>query len=184
MASPTMLTWISSSSIKGHVPTKIGSALNRKKLPLAIAGLAIMVGSILAIRRCVVVERAPAAAATATQAFVGSKLCGECHRAQFKSWQGSHPQLAMQPPTDVSVLGNFASQKFSGGGVTSTFSHDSGKFMVRTDGPDGALHDYEIKYTFGVSPLQQYLIDFPQGRLQALGIAWDSRSGVTGGQRW
>jgi len=47
--------------------------------------------------------------------------------------------------------------------------------MVRTDGPDGKLHDYEIKYTFGVVPLQQYLIEFPDGRLQALGIAWDSR---------
>jgi predicted CXXCH cytochrome family protein len=56
--------------------------------------------------------------------------------------------------------------------------------MVRTDGPDGALHDYEIRYTFGVYPLQQYLIEMPGGRLQALGIAWDSRSPERGGQRW
>jgi hypothetical protein len=56
--------------------------------------------------------------------------------------------------------------------------------MVRTEGPDGALHDYEITYTFGVSPLQQYLIAFPGGRYQALGIAWDSRPKKQGGQRW
>ena len=56
--------------------------------------------------------------------------------------------------------------------------------MVRTDGPDGALHDYEIKYTFGVYPLQQYLIAMPGGRLQAFGIAWDSRPSERGGQRW
>ena len=31
--------------------------------------------------------------------------------------------------------------------------------MVRTDGTDGNLHDYEIKYTFGATPLQQYLIE-------------------------
>ena len=58
------------------------------------------------------------------------------------------------------------------------------KFYVNTDGPDGKLEDYEIKYTFGVRPLQQYLIEFPGGRLQALGIAWDSRPKEEGGQRW
>ena len=36
-----------------------------------------------------------------------------------------------------------------------------------------------MKYTFGVYPLQQYLVPFPGGRLQALGIAWDSRAAPT-----
>jgi hypothetical protein len=53
-----------------------------------------------------------------------------------------------------------------------------------TDGPDGKLAVFEIKYTFGVDPLQQYLIEFPDGRLQALSIAWDSRPKEQGGQRW
>jgi tetratricopeptide (TPR) repeat protein len=56
--------------------------------------------------------------------------------------------------------------------------------MVRTDGPDGKPADFEIKYTFGVRPLQQYLIELPGGRLQALSIAWDARSRESGGQRW
>ena len=68
--------------------------------------------------------------------------------------------------------------------MTSTFSKRDGKFFVRTDGPDGKLHDYEIKYTFGVSPLQQYLIEFPGGRYQVLGIGWDTRPRNKGGQRW
>ena len=50
-----------------------------------------------------------------------------------------------------------------------------GKFFVETDGPDGKLATFEVKYTFGVDPLQQYLIEFPDGRLQALSIAWDTR---------
>jgi hypothetical protein len=29
-------------------------------------------------------------------------------------------------------------------GVTTTFSRAGENFMVRTEGPDGALHDYEI----------------------------------------
>ena len=41
-----------------------------------------------------------------------------------------------------------------------------------------------MKYTFGVYPLQQYLIEFPDGRIQALSIAWDSRPQEQGGQRW
>jgi len=55
---------------------------------------------------------------------------------------------------------------------------------VRTDGADGTLADFEIRYTFGVDPLQQVLIEFPDGRLQALSIAWDARPKDQGGQRW
>ncbi len=90
----------------------------------------------------------------------------------------------MQVANDKSVLGNFNDAKFTYAGTTSTFSRRDGKFIVNTDGPDGALHDYEIAYTFGVHPLQQYLIDFPAGRKQALSIAWDSRPKTQGGQRW
>ena len=87
-------------------------------------------------------------------------------------------------PTSKSVLGDFANAKFTYAGTTSTFSRRDGKFFVNTDGPDGKLADYEIKYTFGVHPLQQYLIELPGGRMQALGIAWDSRPKAQGGQRW
>jgi Tfp pilus assembly protein PilF len=90
----------------------------------------------------------------------------------------------MQVATPATVLGDFADVKVEHFGVTSTFSRAGDKYIVRTDGPDGALHDYEIAYTFGVYPLQQYLIAMPGGRLQALGIAWDSRPKERGGQRW
>src|SRR6185369_847554 len=59
-----------------------------------------------------------------------------------------------------------------------------GRFFVETDGADGKLGTFEVKYTFGVDPLQQYLVEFPDGRMQALSIAWDSRPRVQGGQRW
>ncbi len=90
----------------------------------------------------------------------------------------------MQPATDSTVLGDFNHASFNNNGVVSSFSRDGSKFMVRTDGPHGALRDYQIGYTFGVYPLQQYLIAMPGGRLQALGIAWDTRPREAGGQRW
>ncbi len=116
--------------------------------------------------------------------FVGAAQCATCHAQENARWGGSHHQLAMQPAADSTVLGDFNHASFNNNGVTSTFFRDGSKFMVRTDGPDGALHDYEIGYTFGVYPLQQYLIAMPGGRLQALGIAWDTRARENGGQRW
>ncbi len=90
----------------------------------------------------------------------------------------------MQPASEATVLGDFKNVRFTNADVTSTFFRRGGKFMVRNDGPDGAPGEYEIKFTFGVSPLQQYLIAMPGGRLQAFGIAWDSRPRERGGQRW
>ena len=66
----------------------------------------------------------------------------------------------------------------------SRFFRKDGKFLVETDGPDGKLAVFEVKYTFGLDPLQQYLVEFPDGRLQALSLAWDSRPRDAGGQRW
>src|SRR5499426_444849 len=81
-------------------------------------------------------------------------------------------------------LGDFSDASFDYYGVQSRFFRKDGKFFVETDGPDGKLTTYEVKYTFGLDPLQQYLIEFPDGRLQALSIAWDSRPKDKGGQRW
>ena len=115
---------------------------------------------------------------------VGREACVACHAEQHKAWQGSHHQLAMQEAVEGKVLGNFDNSKFRHFGVESTFFKRDGKFMVRTDGPDGKLADFQIKYTFGVTPLQQYLIEFPGGRYQVLGIGWDTRAKEKGGQRW
>ena len=91
---------------------------------------------------------------------------------------------AMQHATVASVLGNFDDASFDYFGVQSRFLKKDNKFFVETDGPDGKLAAFEVKYTFGIDPLQQYLIEFPDGRIQALSIAWDSRPKGQGGQRW
>ena len=116
--------------------------------------------------------------------FVGAQACAGCHAAQAAAWQPSHHALAMQPAKPATVLGDFSGAMLEHFGVVTTFSRDGDRYMVRTDGPDGALHDYPVAYTFGVRPLQQYLIAMPGGRYQALGIAWDSRAQAEGGQRW
>ncbi len=130
---------------------------------------------------------APPKAASSDSAepvYVGSAGCFGCHVAEAEAWRGSHHDRAMQVATGATVQGDFADTTFGEGGVTSRFFRRDGRFFVGTDGPDGKLADFEIPYTFGVYPLQQYLIALRGGRLQALGIAWDSRPEDRGGQRW
>lgn len=124
------------------------------------------------------------AASRGPATFVGETVCATCHPREAAAWRGSDHQRAMQPAATETVLGDFANATFTYAGITSTFFERDGKHMVRTDGPDGALHEYEITHTFGVAPLQQYLVAFPDGRHQALEIAWDSRPSRAGGQRW
>ena len=120
--------------------------------------------------------------------FVGYKACVECHQEEVTQWKTSHHYQAMQHATKETVLGDFNQRQFINFGLTSTFFsktvNNKIEFWVNTDGPAGQLQDYQIQYTFGVYPLQQYLIEFSGGRLQALDIAWDSRPKEEGGQRW
>ena len=116
--------------------------------------------------------------------YVGSGACVSCHGDEAAAWRTSQHHDAMAEATEEKVLGNFNDATFTYAGTTSTFSRRDGRFRVRTDGPDGALADFDVKYTFGVYPLQQYLVEFPDGRVQALSIAWDARPQKEGGQRW
>ena len=116
--------------------------------------------------------------------YVGADRCAGCHEREFASWHKSQHQLAMQPATPQTVLGRFDRTTYKYAENISTFFQRGNQYFVATDGPDGNLHDYLIRYTFGVSPLQQYLIEMPGGRLQALSIAWDTRPKEQGGQRW
>jgi len=110
-----------------------------------------------------------------TIAFVENATCAACHSKQYIEWLGSHHERAMQIATDKTVLGNFNDTSLTHFGIKSRFYKKDGKFFVRTEGADGRLGDFEIKYTFGVEPLQQYLIEFPRGRLQGLTVAWDTQ---------
>jgi tetratricopeptide (TPR) repeat protein len=121
---------------------------------------------------------------TSPATYIGSQNCTGCHAAEAERWRGYYHDLAMSEATEATVLGDFRDAEISAHGVTSRFYRKDGRYFVRTDGPDGGLHDYAIAYTFGWWPLQQYLIELPGGRLQALGIAWDSRTKEAGGQRW
>ncbi len=111
--------------------------------------------------------------------YVGRNTCAECHAPQVEEWTGSDHDLAMQVATPETVLANFDDQQFTYQGVTSRMFRRGDKFFIHTEGPTGAMEDFEIKYTFGFDPLQQYMVEFPDGRVQVLRISWDTQN-----KRW
>ena len=109
-------------------------------------------------------------------AYVGSFLCRDCHADAYAAWQGSHHQQAMAVADADTVLGDFDGSTFEYAGVTTKFETAAdAQLWVTTDGADGELARYHVTHTFGVEPLQQYLLDVGNGRLQALSVSWEVR---------
>ena len=102
--------------------------------------------------------------------FVGREVCAECHPREVEAWRGSDHDLAMQRADRRTVLGDVSWR-------------DDTPFL-RVEGQAGAPEDFQVAYTFGVRPLQQYLLALPGGRYQASNLAWDTRARSDGGQRW
>jgi tetratricopeptide (TPR) repeat protein len=118
-----------------------------------------------------------------TSTYVGRQSCIQCHTVQARQWLGSHHDLAMDVASHQSVLGDFEDAELTHHGVASRFFRHGDKYLVNTEGREGRMSDFEIKYTFGVEPLQQYLVEldrssgfFPEdvGRLQVLPLCWDT----------
>ena len=133
-------------------------------------------------------SRAPVAGRVAMEqqalVHVGEEVCASCHAEEAGRWRGSHHDLAMEPADDSTVLGNFDGAELEHRGERFHFYRRNGRFFLRTAGGDGEPDEFEVTHTFGVEPLQQYLVPLPGGRLQALAAAWDTRPLSQGGQRW
>jgi len=80
----------------------------------------------------------------------------------------------MAPAHPDTVQADFRGTRFNDRNGNVQFGVRDGRYTVRTEGPDGKPTDFEVAYTFGVAPLQQYLIPMPGGRLQPLQVAWDA----------
>jgi predicted CXXCH cytochrome family protein len=107
--------------------------------------------------------------------FVGSARCASCHAQADAAWRGSQHAQAMQAATPETVLGRFDGQTLNHGKSSTRYFKRDGRFWVATEEANGKKVEREITHTFGVFPLQQYLVSEPDGRRQSLGVAWDSR---------
>ena len=116
--------------------------------------------------------------------YVGRETCVACHQDEAMKFAGSHHDDAMQLASDATVLGDFDDVEVEHYGVVSRFFREGSKYMVNTEGPDGTMQDFEVKYVFGLTPLQQYMVEFPSvgqktsvgelPRVQVLRLSWDT----------
>lgn len=119
----------------------------------------------------------------AERAFVGGARCIECHQNEGSDWTGSHHDLAMDLANDDTVIADFSDQTIEHHGITTKLFRDGERFMVNTEGPDGKMADFHVKYVFGVDPLQQFMVELDPptdnqvdavGRVQVLRVSWDT----------
>jgi tetratricopeptide (TPR) repeat protein len=120
----------------------------------------------------------------ASTGYAGSNACAQCHASQVIAWRGSQHSKAMQIASKQSVSGDFDNARAEHFDSRARFFQKYDRYFMETDGVDGTSAEFEIAYTFGVEPLQQYLTQLPDGRVQALPFAFDTRPKSAGGQRW
>lgn len=135
----------------------------------------LLVFSILILEYCKPVnqDKTDAFTGSGDAAYVGDKSCQGCHTKEFDLWKQSDHFKAMEPANDSTVLGDFNNVSLTADGITSRFFRKEGKYFINTQGPDGVDQDFEVLYTFGYKPLQQYLVAFPGGKMQVPRMSWD-----------
>jgi len=109
--------------------------------------------------------------------------CVACHVQQVSDWQKSDHAKAMAEATENSVLGDFSGAEMSHYSQHARFFTQDGQFKIAFT-EDSKTSIYQVKYTFGHYPLQQYLIEAAGGRFQVFPFAWDARTKENSGQRW
>lgn len=144
----------------------------------------VVVGALLGLTAQVGVEAGTLPGPKKTPGYIGSDACRGCHPKAYDAWAASDHAHAMQPATVKTVRGDFNNARLDYGGAIHRFFRRNNDFWVKTTGPRGAPAEYRVLHTFGRDPLQQYLVAFPDGRLQALPFAYDTRPLAAGGQRW
>jgi predicted CXXCH cytochrome family protein len=90
----------------------------------------------------------------------------------------------MQRATTSSVRGDFDGAELAGPPSTTRLFRRDGEFWMNIADEEGNPRDFRVDYTFGIDPLQQYLVALDGGRFQAVTTAWDTRPAESGGQRW
>ena len=90
----------------------------------------------LILQRCKQKESETVSLANSKNGFVSDKSCKSCHAKEYNDWLQSHHFMAMQPPNDSTVEGNFNNATFTADGVNSRFFKKYGKFFNNTKGDD------------------------------------------------
>jgi len=136
-------------------------------------GLALCAAGVLTARKPRAASPAPSATGGVTDAsadagpptFVGSDSCRDCHAAEHAAWSSSQHAHAMQPATPGTVLAAFDGRELRHRVERVRPVRVEGAFYFEIAGTNGDWTRHAVRHTFGIYPLQQYLVEQPKGRL-------------------
>jgi predicted CXXCH cytochrome family protein len=109
--------------------------------------------------------------------------CTNCHQTEHTQWLKSDHAKAMALATPATVLADFNNKEESHFDEKARFYKKDQQYWADI-GQNETQTSYQIKFTFGHYPLQQYLVETDNGKLQVIPFSWDSRPTEQGGQRW
>ena len=106
--------------------------------------------------------------------YAGSESCRECHAGQFDDWMGSDHQLAERlPEPELDAKAFDPPRDYKHASQTSQVLSSNGVYHVATKGLSGGKELFPVERVIGETPLRQYLIPFPKGRLQTMDASYD-----------
>lgn len=117
------------------------------------------------------------ASVAVAQDYVGSETCADCHTAEAAAWRDSHHAWAWTEASDDTVRADFNDTRFDLGEMHAEFSRDAeGRFIAQVTELDGQTRSYPVHSVVGIEPLQQYLLETEEGRLQSFDVVWDTEA--------
>lgn len=106
-----------------------------------------------------------------------AQACAACHPKEVEAWQGSqhaHANRLVSLEQDGPAFN--PPRTLRHGSFTTQLSQQEDRLVVREAGPDGKTSVYQPEAVIGITPLRQYLVPFPGGRLQTMAVSFDPRS--------
>ena len=105
--------------------------------------------------------------------YVGAESCKECHAEEHSDWKKSDHFYSMQKATKEFVKADF-NTTYSADLIQYKFTQNDTAFFVEIKDQDEPIQTFEVAYTFGWEPLQQYLLKAKNGKFQTLRATWDT----------
>jgi predicted CXXCH cytochrome family protein len=103
-----------------------------------------------------------------------ARNCAECHAKEVAEWKDSQHANAnrlFNPRTDLAAFRH--TEIFAANGSKTILQNGMGSATAAVIEPDGTRTVYHPESVIGVTPLVQYLVSFPAGRLQVLNYSFD-----------
>lgn len=124
------------------------------------------------------VERARQEITLGAASFVGRAACEQCHDEHMKSYAWSLHDRTLSEPSGQVLAAPFGGESVKGKHVAATFTRKDGRPVIESGGT------LPVKYTIGVDPIQQYVVEVGAGDLRIFGAAFDNRSRAENGKKW